>query len=76
MRFMRFVGQNAEPVVRHWTTIDKMDDKVLHLFDSSHDAEAILNIHRGSFATCREDVDEKRFLFVQPDSLRYLRLPF
>ena len=76
LRFMRFVGQNAEPVVRHWTTIDKMDDKVLHLFDSSHDAEAILNIHRGSFATCREDVDEKRFLFVQPDSLRYLRLPF
>ena len=76
LRFLRFVGQSKKPAVRHWTTIDKMDDDVLHLFDCSHDAEAILNIRRGSFATDLNDVDEKRFLYVQPDSLRFLRLPF
>ncbi len=74
-RFMRFLQPEADPFVRHWTTIDRIDAATLHLFDCSHEAEAILNMRRGAFVTRREDVSKEKLLWVQPESLRFVRLP-
>ncbi|WP_022656267.1 hypothetical protein [uncultured Desulfovibrio sp.] len=75
-RFMRSLTPGGSPVNRHWTTADRMDDEILHLFDCSHEAEAILNIRKDSFVTRPEAVSPGRLLYIQPDSLRLLRLPF
>ena len=53
-----------------------MNDEILHLFDCSHEAEAILNIRKDSFVTRPEAVSQGRLLYIQPGSLRLLRLPF
>jgi hypothetical protein len=76
LRFLRSLKPEAPPLSRHWTTADRMDDKSLHLFDCSHEAEAILNIRRESFVTRQEEVNNEQLLFIQPSSLRFLRLPF
>lgn len=76
LRFLRNLKPEAQPVNRHWTTADRMDDRILHLFDCSHEAEAILNIRRESFVTRQEEVNAEQLLFIQPSSLRFLRLPF
>ncbi len=73
---MRSLTPEGPPVNRHWTTADRVDDEILHLFDSSHEAEAILNIRKDSFVTRPEAVSAGRLLYIQPDSLRLLRLPF
>lgn len=75
-RFLRFLKPEADPLNRHWTTMDYITADTLHLFDCSHEAEAILNIRRGSFVTRREDVDKDHLLYIQPDTVRFLRLPF
>ncbi|MDR1659055.1 MAG: hypothetical protein LBR94_01775 [Desulfovibrio sp.] len=75
LRFLRSLKPETPPVNRHWTTADRMDDKILHLFDCSHEAEAILNIRKESFVTSQEEVSAERLLFIQPSSLRFLRLP-
>ncbi|MDR3358259.1 MAG: hypothetical protein LBN96_05320 [Desulfovibrio sp.] len=76
LRFLRSRKPESPPDSRHWTTADRMDDKTLHLFDCSHEAEAILNIGRESFVTRQEDVNNACLLFIQPSFLRFLRLPF
>lgn len=75
-RFSRFDKINEEPLVRHWTTVDTINEETLHLFDSSHDAESIQNINKANIATLRRDVNEDRRLYIQPDSVRFMRLPF
>lgn len=75
-RFMRSLTPEGPPVNRHWTTADRVDDEILHLFDCSHEAEAILNIRKDSFVTRPDAVSDGRLLYIQPDSLRLLRLPF
>ena len=40
------------------------------------EAEAILNIRKDSFVTRPEAVSQGRLLYIQPGSLRLLRLPF
>ncbi len=76
VRFCRFdkIGQPA--IVRHWTTIDSMTADSLHLYDSSHEAEAIQNLARDSVVTRVAEVDETHRLQLQPDSARFMRLPF
>jgi hypothetical protein len=76
LRFLRSLKPETPPVNRHWTTADRMDDRILHLFDCSHEAEAILNIRKESFVTRQEEVNNEQLLFIQPSSLRFLRLPF
>lgn len=75
-RFCRYQPIGDEAVVKHWTTIDRINDDVLHLFDSSHEAESIQSIRRENMATFRKDVGKTRFLHMQSDTLRFLRLPF
>ncbi|WP_165177166.1 hypothetical protein [Desulfovibrio sp. ZJ369] len=75
-RFSRNLTPDGPPVNRHWTTADRIDAETLHLFDCSHEAEAILNIRKGSFVTRPEAVDAGRLLCIQPETLRLLRLPF
>lgn len=75
-RFLRFLKPEAEALNRHWTTADKLENEILHLFDCSHEAEAILNIRKESFVTRREDVDKDHLLYIQPETARFVRLPF
>lgn len=75
-RFLRSVTPDGGPINRHWTTADRVDGDILHLFDCSHEAEAILNIHKASFTTSAERVSPERLLHIQPESARFLRVPF
>ena len=75
-RFLRSLTPDGGPVNRHWTTADRVDGDVLHLFDCSHEAEAILNINRASFVTSADRVSADRLLHIQPESARFLRIPF
>ncbi|MBQ4567945.1 MAG: hypothetical protein IJA79_07455 [Desulfovibrio sp.] len=75
-RFTRSMSPDVPPLNRHWTTADRMDDEILHLFDCSHEAEAILNIRKDSFVTRPEAVTAGRLLCILPESVRFLRLPF
>lgn len=75
-RFTRSMNPEVPPLNRHWTTADRMNDEILHLFDCSHEAEAILNIRRDSFVTLPEAISKERLLYIQPESMYFLRLPF
>ena len=75
-RFMRFFDPLKDPVVRHWTTIATIDDAILHLYDSSHDAESIQNLTKTSFVTDRKNVTKETTIYVQADTVRCIRLPF
>lgn len=75
-RFLRHYAPDGPALNKHWTVADSLQDDVLHLFDCSHEAEAILNVRRDSFVTRAEDVRAGRLLHIQPDTLRLLRLPF
>lgn len=75
-RFLRSLTPDGGPTNRHWTTADRVDGDILHLFDCSHEAEAILNIDKDSFVTSAERISPKRLLHIQPESARFLRVPF
>lgn len=75
-RFLRHFDPAKPPLNRHWTTADHIRDDVLHLFDCSHEAEAILNIHKNSFVISPDEVDKNHLLCIQPATVRFLRLPF
>ena len=75
-RFLRHIDPAKAPLNRHWTTADSIDSDVLHLFDCSHEAEAILNIRKNSFVLDPDKVDREHLLCVQPHTVRFLRLPF
>lgn len=75
-RFMRYLKPDAKPLNQHWTTADSLENDILHLFDCSHEAEAILNIRKASFVTRVEDVDKEHLLCIQPETVRFVRLPF
>lgn len=76
MRFSRFHKLSRDPLVRHWTTVDEINPESLHLFDSSHDAESIQNMRKDEIVTRARDVEDTKLLYLQPDSLRFMRLPF
>lgn len=73
-RFMRFLVPEKPPANRHWTTVEYISEEMLHLFDSSHEAEAILNIRKDGFATCEREVSPERLLLIPPESARFIRL--
>lgn len=73
-RFLRYVRPDKPPINRHWTTADHVRSNVLHLFDSSHEAEAILNVHKGSFATAPDMVSPERLLYIPPAAVRLVEL--
>ncbi|MBQ9406555.1 MAG: hypothetical protein IJU37_07455 [Desulfovibrio sp.] len=72
-RFQRFIVPDGPPASRHWTVADKVANNILHLFDCSHEAEAILNVRRDSFVTQLEDLSKERLLFIQPTTVHLLR---
>lgn len=76
LRFSRYQEFDHKAAIRHWTTVDVMDDKIMHLFDSSHEAEAIQNMRKDSIVTFARDLDEKHLFHIHSDSVRLLRLPF
>lgn len=73
-RFFKYIQPGSGPLNRHWTTANYISGDILHLFDSSHDAEAVINIRKNSFVTRLEDIDKDHLLYIQPSSLRFLRL--
>lgn len=73
-RFLRYITPDKAPINRHWTTADHMDDEILHLFDCSHEAEAILNVHRGTFVTRHNELDKDHLLYIPPEYVRFLQL--
>lgn len=73
-RFLRSLTPDGGPMNRHWTTADRVDGHILHLFDCSHEAEAILNIDRTSFVTDAAHVSADRLLHIQPETARFLRV--
>lgn len=73
-RFKRHMKPDQPAVNRHWTTADYITDKTLHLFDCSHEAEAILNIPKDGCVVSPGDIDADHLLYIQPDSVRFLRL--
>lgn len=75
-RFLRHLTPETPPMNRHWTCADRMDGDLLHLFDCSHEDEAVTLIPRGSFVTRSADVQRERLLVIQPHSLRFLALPW
>lgn len=75
-RFMRYLKPAEPPINRHWTTADKAAGDLIHLFDSSHEAEAILNIPGDSFVTSPARLSKQKLLYIQPESVRLVRLPF
>lgn len=75
-RFLRRLTPEGGPMNRHWTTVDRVDGDILHLFDCSHEAEAILNINKASFVTDAAHVSADRLLHIQPENARFVRVPF
>ena len=73
-RFMRHVTPGSMAINRHWTTLGSVDDTTLHLFDSSHDAEAVMHIRHDSFVTRKQDINENQLIYIQPETLRLVRL--
>lgn len=76
LRFSRFDKLTQGASVRHWTTVDRISEKALHLFDSSHEAESIQNMRRDAVVLSARDIDETHRLQIHPESVRLLRLPF
>ncbi|MBQ9453889.1 MAG: hypothetical protein IJU65_11465 [Desulfovibrio sp.] len=75
-RFLRHVTPDGPAINRHWTVADRCSNGILHLFDCSHEAEAILNVRRESFVTRPEDICEGQLLHIQPFTIRLLRPTF
>lgn len=75
-RFSKYFKPENPPIVRHWTTVDTINHESMHLFDSSHDAEAIQNLHQDKIVTAAREIDADRLIHVQPDTARFLRLPY
>lgn len=73
-RFLKFLAPDKAPLNRHWTTGEYVKGDYLHLFDSSHEAEAVLNVNQKAFATDKKDLNSDRLILIQPDSLRFLSI--
>ena len=74
-RFLRHLTPDGPPMNRHWTTADSLKNNVLHLFDCSHEAEAVLNVRKDSFVSNPRDICQEKLLYIQPETIRLLRLP-
>ncbi|MCR5814641.1 MAG: hypothetical protein K6G15_09145 [Desulfovibrio sp.] len=75
-RFKRYLNPSAQPSVRHWTTIARIDSNSLDLYDSSHEADSIQHLAKNHIVTDKEQISQNILLYVQPDTLRLVGLPF
>ncbi len=75
-RFIRFSHPTTPPTVRHWTTIARIDAKTLDLYDSSHEADSIQHLSLSQVVTDEAQLSQQSFLYLQPDTLRLVGLPF
>ncbi len=73
-RFIKFVSPDKAPLNRHWTTGEYVKGDYLHLFDSSHEAEAILNVNQHAFVTDQKDIDKDHLILIPPESIRFLAI--
>lgn len=76
MRFSRHDKIGEPAALRHWTVVSEMDLETMHLYDSSHEAEAIQNLKKSAVAATIREVDEAHRIQIHADSIRFLRLPF
>ncbi|MBQ7456252.1 MAG: hypothetical protein IJS54_01370 [Desulfovibrio sp.] len=74
LRFMRYINPPCDPCVRHWTTVGSITNTTIHLFDSSHEADAILHLDKDRIKTNEKQITSADLLYVQPSSIRLLRL--
>ena len=73
-RFMKYLTPGKPPLNKHWTTGEYVKNDYIHLFDSSHEAEAILNVNKEAFVTEEKNLDSSHLIRIQPDSVRFLTL--
>ena len=73
-RFLRHLTHDSPPVNRHWTTAEYIHGDTLHLYDCSHELEAVRQIKRAEYVTRPEMVDREHLLCIEPYSLRLLRV--
>ena len=73
-RFLRHYSPEGPAKNRHWTVADRLDGNTVHLFDCSHEAEAILNLPKDACVTRPDEVSGGKLLVVQPETLRLVRL--
>lgn len=71
-RFFRYITPDTPPVNRHWTAVERMRGKSMHLFDCSHEPGAIVDFAPESFVTSHEDIDAGCLCCIDPASLRFL----
>jgi hypothetical protein len=71
-RFFRYITPDIPPINRHWTVVEHMRGKAMHLFDCSHESGAILDFAPDSFVTSPEDVALPRLCYIDPVSIRFL----
>ncbi len=72
-RFQRFMPLRREPVVSHWTTVDRFMGDTLFLFDASREDAAVHLVDRSGYVTRREDVDCTHLILVDPASVFLLQ---
>jgi len=65
-RFQRFLPAREDPVVCHWTTVDRFMGDTLFLFDASMEETAVHLIDKYGFVCRRENVSASQLLVVDP----------
>ena len=75
-RFIRYFDPKTPPIVRHWTCIETINDTIMHLYDSSHEAESIQNLKKNDLVTEEKDLSKSVSILVQPWSVRQVSLPY
>ena len=71
-RFFRYILPEDPPVNRHWSTISHLEDGSLHLYDASHEPDAIQRIGKHEFVTNTADIRQGQLLYLDPHSLRFM----
>jgi hypothetical protein len=71
LRFVRPLSLPGEPLIRHWTTVRRIRDGGLELFDCSLERHATRAIDRASIRT-GEDGLHPGLIYVDPSSIRLL----
>lgn len=73
-RFLKFVRVDGPALNRHWTTVEYATEDYIHLFDCSHEAEAILNIKKDAFVSSASRLDKEHLIVIPPEYVRFLSI--
>ena len=71
LRFVRPLALPGEPITRHWTTADAVQEEVIKLFDCSLEKSAIREIKKNQMVTVPEGLRPGQ-VYVDPSSIRLL----